>query len=90
MRRTEKRGLKSDGDAAIVGREKQRKTVGCVRANGKGGNREKETEIEIEREGGRDEVKRKRDGRKEKIPSRGGGWWSMVRKGGEGGGDKMM
>lgn len=49
MRRTEKRGLKSDGDAAIVGREKQRKIVGCVR---KGGNREKETEIEIEREGG--------------------------------------
>lgn len=49
MRRTEKRGLKSDGDAAIVGREKQRKIVGCVR---KGGNREKETEIEIEREEG--------------------------------------
>lgn len=34
-------------------------------------------------------MKRKRDGRKEKIPSRGGGWWSMVRKGGEGK-DKMM
>lgn len=56
--------------------------MGCVRANGEGGNREKETGIEMEREGG-SETKERWTKREDSKPRGVAGGASMVRRGEE-------